>query len=70
MVKEHENTLYIFAACMRNQAVSAEFTIAGSTGSSPVKVEGQDRNLTVQQGTFSDDFGPYGINIYTLSGLT
>jgi len=66
MVKEYEDNLYIFAVCMRNKKAIAEFTISGLNSPAKINVTGQTRTIAVQKGKFTDDFRPYGVNIYTL----
>jgi hypothetical protein len=66
MVKWHENQLYVFTVCMRNDSTRCAFRFHGVTPSIPVEVLGESRNLTLDRGEFRDDFKPYEVHLYRL----
>lgn len=65
MVKRHENTLYIFAVAMRNDASTPRFAIGG-IGETQAVVIGEGRSVTVTQGTLEDPFEGYGVHLYKI----
>ena len=73
MTKNYDNSNYIFAVAMRPGETQATFDIEEDK---EVEVLGEDRNIQVTNGKFTDDFSDYGVHIYkygttatSLSGL-
>jgi hypothetical protein len=69
MVKQYKGDSYIFAAAMRNTAVTGTFTVTGASANT-VEVLGENRNITMSNGSFHDNFAGYGVHIYHISSLT
>lgn len=55
---------YVFAAGMANGATSATFALAGLSGAMRVEVIGEARELTADDGAFTDAFAPYDVHLY------
>jgi hypothetical protein len=64
MLKQRGERRYLFAVNLRNQTGKGSFAVAGLTGDKPLSVHGEDRNVTMTNGTFSDDFAPYAVHRY------
>jgi hypothetical protein len=64
MCKQYENTTYVFAVCMRNQAATAKFEIVGATSNAVVQVIGESRSVDLDGGRFHDVFEPYQVHLY------
>lgn len=67
MVKRHDDATYLFAAAMRDGATAGSFTIDWLTGDTSAEVIGEDRSVSVQDGTFTDDFDPYDVHLYRIA---
>jgi hypothetical protein len=67
LVKSHGGATYIFAAAMRNDTTTAQFTITGLTGGTSVEVTDENRNITLVGGSFSDKFSGYQIHLYKVN---
>ena len=63
MVKARDDTLYIFAAAMRDQPSSARLTIAGLKDAEATVI-GEDRVAAVKNGVLEDAFAGYGVHLY------
>lgn len=63
LVKEYENTIYVFAADMKNSAAKVRFAFDGFD-QAKVIVSGEDRSLMMTQGVFEDSFEGYGVHVY------
>jgi hypothetical protein len=64
MVKNYAGTTYIFAVAMRDGSTTATFTAPSGAN---VEVLGENRNLAISNGKFSDRFESYGVHLYKLS---
>jgi hypothetical protein len=67
MTKNYDNANYIFAVAMRPGQTEATFEIKEGT---KVEVVGEDREITVTDGKFTDDFSDYGVHIYKYSATS
>jgi hypothetical protein len=65
MVKKHAGATYIFAVAMRDGSTTATFTAPSGAN---VEVLGENRNLAISGGKFSDQFESYGVHLYKVSG--
>ena len=65
VVKRYENAFYIFAVAMNNSASRPRFAIKGLDASKAVVI-GEDRDVTITNGTFEDSFEGYGVHIYKI----
>jgi hypothetical protein len=63
MVKVYENTTYIFAVAMQNAPSAVQITI-DQVHQTNARVIGEDRSVTITQGTFEDRFEGYGVHLY------
>ena len=69
MVKQHENSTYLFAVGMRDGATMATFTIRETRGGM-VEVLDENRVIAIKNGSFSDHFDPWGGHLYRLPAKT
>ena len=67
LVKSHGGSTYIFAAAMRNDTTTGQFTITGLTGGTSVEVTDENRSITLAGGAFSDKFTGYQIHLYKVN---
>ncbi len=66
MVKHYEDSLYVFAVSMRDGTTTAAFSINGIPNGK-ITVIGEDRELTISDGTFEDLYEGYGVHLYKMS---
>jgi hypothetical protein len=66
VLKRSEQGAYVFAVAMYREETTAEFRLAGVTGEGKVTVLGEDREMALRDGTFSDRFAGYGVHLYRL----
>ena len=65
LVKQYGDTLYLFAISMRDVATSATFTLDGIQDGL-ISVIGEDRELTLSSGSFTDQFEGYEVHLSLL----
>jgi hypothetical protein len=65
MVKQYENTIYVFAVAMNDSVSKPRFTINGFDGTKAIVI-GEDRSVTITHGVFEDPFEGYGVHIYEI----
>lgn len=63
MEKVYENKIYIFAVAMQNYPSTVRI-MADDLHDATARVIGENRNLTVSQGIFEDQFEGYGVHLY------
>jgi hypothetical protein len=66
MVKRCEGVTYVFAVGMRNKATQGTFRLQDVPAQAKVEVIDEGRELSLQNGTFSDSFGPYAVHLYRI----
>ena len=66
MVKRYEGATYLFAVGMRNKATQGTFRLQDVPAQAKVEVIDEGRELSLQNGTFSDSFGPYAVHLYRI----
>ncbi len=66
-LKRDGDVTYLFAVAMRDQAVTATFTLSRFPATASVEVLGEDRSLDVTDGIFSDDFAGYQVHRYRIT---
>jgi len=66
MVKRHGGDTYVFAVAMRPGETGATFTLRGVSATAKVEVIGEDRELELTDGRFSDTFGRYQVHLYKI----
>jgi hypothetical protein len=50
---------------MREGPTTGSFTVKGVTAAR-AEVLGENRTIPIKDGTFSDDYGPYGLHLYKI----
>jgi hypothetical protein len=70
MVKANGTSIYIFSAIARSGTTTASYAVAGMTGDAAAKVVGENRNVNVTAGKFSDAFAANGVHIYQIDFAT
>jgi len=68
LVKDFAGARYLFAVAMRAEATLATFAVPGLPPSSTATVLGENRQIGVQNGVFSDFFQPYEVHLYRIQG--
>lgn len=66
MVKQDGNSTYVFAAAMRNRAVTATFACTPPLTATEAEVLGENRTVKLAGGVFTDTFAPYAVHLYRL----
>lgn len=66
MVKRNGGSVFLFAVAMRKEATRGTFVVAGLPAKAAATVLGEDREIAVVNGTFADDFQPYGVHLYRI----
>ena len=57
---------WLFAVAMYHEETTAEFRVAGMPGQATATVLGEGREVTLQDGRFSDRFSGYGVHLYQM----
>jgi len=68
VVKQQGGATYVFAVCMRPKATRATFRLKGLPAGAKIEVIDEGRTLTAEGGAFADDFGPYAVHLYRVTG--
>ena len=66
MAKRHQGATYVFAVGMRNAPATASFEVTDLPPTCTAEVLGEDRQIEVKDGRFSDEFAPYAVHLYRL----
>ncbi len=61
-------TTYLFAAAMRAGETKVTFQLPDLKSDVAVEVLGENRRLTARDGSFQDDFGLWGVHLYSCRG--
>jgi len=64
MTKNYCGANYIFSVAMRPGTTTATFNVKEGK---KIEVLGEDRNLKVKKGKFTDDFSSYGVHLYKIT---
>ena len=64
MVKQVSGYTYIFAVTMRPLDTRAEFSLKQFSGLETVEVLDENRTVNVEEGKFTDHFGPWAVHLY------
>ena len=64
MTRSDGKTSYVFAAAMRDGSTTADFSLAGASGS--VEVIGEDRTIPLESGHWQDKFDGYDVHLYRI----
>ncbi|HLY08363.1 MAG TPA: hypothetical protein VKW04_03550 [Planctomycetota bacterium] len=62
MVKRQGDSVWVFAAAMREKETTASFVVKGAKGSA--EVLGESRTIPLKDGAFDDEFKPYQVHLY------
>jgi hypothetical protein len=68
MLRRRGKETYLFVVNLRARPTRATFTISGGDVAVQGEVLGESRRVSVQAGSFSDEFPPYAVHRYRLSG--
>jgi hypothetical protein len=63
-VRKHGGATYVFAVAMQDGRTAATFSLNSFAGTAKAEVLGENRNLAVRDGRFTDDFEPYAVHLY------
>ncbi len=66
VVKRHGKTTYLFCVRMEDQPARAAFRVAGVGRQATARVVGEDREIAVENGAFTDEFGPHAVHLYAI----
>ncbi len=67
MLKRYNNSTYLFTVSMRDDPTKGTFTLPGIPQSAKLNVIGEDRDLFISNGEFSDDFNGYDVHLYRIA---
>ncbi len=70
MVKTGGTSIYVFSAVSRAGTATGSYVIAGLTGDGEATVVGENRNVPVKAGKFSDAFAASAVHIYQIDLAT
>ena len=70
MVKKQGEAVYVFAVGMRNAPTRGRFQVKGVGEEATAEVLGESRKLTVREGRFEDEFGPYDVHLYRIAAAS
>jgi hypothetical protein len=64
LAKKQGDSVWVFAAAMRDKGTKASFEVKGAKGAA--EVLGESRSIPVKDGKFDDDFKPYDVHLYRI----
>ena len=67
MLKRAGGATYLFATEMRSGNTTGTFTLRDFPAKATAEVIGENRNVTVTNGVFKDDFSSYGVHLYKIT---
>jgi len=67
LLKRYAGATYLFAAAMRDRGTRGTFQLKRFPAAAEAEVLGENRSIAVANGTFQDDFTPYGVHLYRLT---
>ena len=67
MVKRQGGATYVFSAAMYGEETKATFRVQGLMGNRTAEVLGEDRQVRVQNGVFTDAFAGHGVHLYRIA---
>ncbi len=70
MVKANGTSIYVFSAIAKGGTTTGSYAVSGMTGDATAKVVGENRNVNVTAGKFSDAFAANGVHIYQIDFAT
>jgi hypothetical protein len=66
MAKKYDGAVYILTVALRPSDNRAKFTVKGIANGN-VEVMGENRQLKLKNGTFSDKFSAYQVHLYKIT---
>ena len=69
MAKRYRDAIYLFTVGMRNKASTGSFSLKGVASSAKAEVLGEGRSIELKDGSFQDQYKPYDVHIYKISGI-
>ncbi|MBN1290329.1 MAG: hypothetical protein JXB48_00695 [Candidatus Latescibacteria bacterium] len=66
MTKRYNGETYVFAVCMRNNAVKVSYLVSALPETATAEVIGEARTIEVVNGAFEDNFVPYDVHLYRI----
>lgn len=66
MTKEHQGSTYVFAVALRKGKTIARFKVAGMHENSAIPVLGENREVTIKDGSFADDYSEWDVHLYRI----
>jgi hypothetical protein len=67
ILKRASGATYLFATEMRSGNTTGTFTLRDFPAKATAEVIGENRNVTVTNGVFKDDFSSYGVHLYKIT---
>ena len=67
MTKQYGGATYVFAVRMEGTEATGTFTVKGAPDNATAEVIGENRELVVENGTFSDRFDGYAVHLYKIA---
>jgi hypothetical protein len=67
MVKRQGGATYVFSVAMYGEETKATFRVQGLTGNRTAEVLGEDRQVRVQNGVFTDACAGHGVHLYRIA---
>jgi hypothetical protein len=67
MMKKHDGAVYLFSVRMEETPATGTFRVEGLPAAAKVEVLGENRQVPVTSGTFSDEFKGYDVHLYKVS---
>ena len=66
VVKRQGRYTYVFAVAMRNGSTRGLFNLRGLPPGATATVIGEGRSFDINDGVFTDEFGPYDVRLYRI----
>jgi hypothetical protein len=66
IAKRHGGATYVFAVAMREAPAKGTFQVRDLPAQAKAEVIGENRTVSVKNGRFEDDFGPYDVHLYKI----
>ena len=67
LCKRQAGDTWVIAVSRRAQPARLTFTLLQRPKGGKAEVDGENRSIPIERGTFGDDFGAYGVHIYRVS---
>jgi hypothetical protein len=67
MQKRLGKSVYLFTVNMVNESVQGSISLASLSGLRSVRVLGEQREISMRQGEFTDEFKPHQVHLYSIA---